>query len=173
MYLWLLIIFTLTLQEGLSVIAVLLRAYQLHYPLWIIHVIWLIATSIEITFAYYFGKWTQKSLTHPKFTHWAEKSVSLFKKSVDKNGERIALVLLSTIISPALAAFFASWLDISFGNIFVFALVGDLLWYISTWATVLGAFQIISIEKYGLLILIGIAFILVLISHFRKNKSTL
>ena len=172
MSLWLLIILALTLQEGLSVLAILLRAYQLHYSLWVIHLIWFIATAVQITLAYYFGKWTQKSVTHSKFNRWTEKSVALFKKSVDKNGERIALVLLSTIISPALAAFFASWLEISFGNIFIFTLIGDLVWYISAWATVLGAFQILLIARYGLLVLIALVFIFVLISHFRKNKTT-
>jgi membrane protein YqaA with SNARE-associated domain len=172
MYLWLLIALALTFQEGLSVLAVLLRAYQLHYSLWIIHAIWLAVTVAQITLAYHFGKWVQKRFARSRFEQWAEKSAQKLEKSIDKNGEKLALILLSSIISPAIAAFLASWLEIPFSNIFIFTLLGDCFWYASTWATVLGAFHILSIEKYGLLIVIGIAIIFVVISHFRKNKTT-
>jgi membrane protein YqaA with SNARE-associated domain len=171
MSLWLLITIALTLQEGLSVLAVLVRAYQLHYSLWAIHAIWLAVTVIQISLAYYFGKWIQKKFKESKFERWAEKYAHKLEASIDKNGEKIALMLLSSIISPAIAAFLASWLEIPFSSVFVFALLGDAFWYASTWATVLGAFQIISIAKYGLLIVIGLAIIFVLISHFRKNRT--
>jgi membrane protein YqaA with SNARE-associated domain len=173
MSLWLLITLALTLQEGLSVLAVLLRAYQLQYSLWVIHAIWLAVTIIQITVAYHLGKWIQKRFKESKFERWAEKSAHKLETSIDKNGEKLALVLLSSIISPAIAAFLASWLEIPFSSIFVFTLLGDAFWYASTWATVLGAFQIISVAKYGLLIVIGLAIIFVLISHFRKNKTVL
>ena len=170
MSLWILITIALTVQEGLSVLAVLLRAYQLHYSLWLIHGIWLFVTVAQIILAYYLGKWIQKKLTDSKFERWIKKSVHKLERSIDKNGERLALVLLSSIVSPALAAFVASWLEISFGNIFIFTLLGDLFWYASTWATVLGAQHFLSDAKYGLLALIFIAIIFVLISHFRKSK---
>jgi hypothetical protein len=171
MSLWIFITIALTVQEGLSVLAVLLRAYQLHYSIWLIHGIWLCVTIAQITLAYFFGKWVQKSFEHSKFERWVKKSVHTLEKSIDKNGERIALMLLSSIISPALAAFVASWLEISFGNIFIFTLLGDLFWYTSTWATVLGAQQLLSNAKYGVLVLIFIVICFVLISHFRKSKA--
>jgi membrane protein YqaA with SNARE-associated domain len=171
MPLWILITIALTVQEGLSVLAVLLKAYQLHYSIWLIHGIWLCVTVAQITLAYFFGKWVQKRFEHSKFERWVKKSVHKLERSIDKNGERIALILLSSIISPALAAFVASWLEISFGNIFMFTLLGDLFWYVSTWATVLGAQQLLSNAKYGLLALIFIVICFVLISHFRKSKA--
>jgi membrane protein YqaA with SNARE-associated domain len=171
MSLWLLITAALTVQEGLSVLAVLLKAYQLHYSLWIIHLIWLSVTILQIVLAYFLGKWIQKRFAYSKLEVWIKKSVHKLEKSIDTNGEKIALVLLSSVLSPAIAAFAASWLEIPFGNVFIFTLLGDLFWYASTWATVLGAQQILLNAKYGLLILIGIGIIFVLISHFRKNKS--
>ncbi len=171
MSLWILITIALTVQEGLSVLAVLLRAYQLHYSLWLIHLIWLCVTVAQIALAYFFGKWIQKTFASSKFERWVKKSVHKLERSIDKNGERLALILLSSIISPALAAFVASWLEISFGNIFIFTLLGDLFWYMSTWATVLGAQQLLANAKYGLLALILIAICFVLISHLKKSKA--
>ena len=172
MYLWLLITIALTVQEGLSVLAVLLRAYQLHYSLWIIHAIWLAVTIGQIFLTYFFGKWVQKSFARSRFELWIEKSARLLEKNIDSRGESVALMLLSSIISPAITAFLASWLEIPFTNVFIFALLGDFLWYVSTWATVLGAVEILLKVKEGLLVLITLAIIVVLITHFRKSRKT-
>jgi membrane protein YqaA with SNARE-associated domain len=172
MSLWLLITAALTVQEGLSVLAVLLRAYQLHYSIWIISLIWLVVTTIQITIGYYLGRWVRKSFKSSRFEKWVEKYAHKLEKSIDKNGEKIGLILLSSIISPAVAGFVAPWLDISFGTVFLYALLGDLFWYASTWATVLGAEQILSGIKYGLLLLIAIAIVWVAFSHYRKNKTS-
>ena len=171
MYLWLLITFALIVQEGLSTLAILLRAYQLHYSLWIISAIWLVVTSLQIWFGYYLGRWIKKRFADSKFEMWVDKYARKLEATIDKNGEKIGLLLVSSIISPAVAGFVGPWLDISFGNIFLFSLLGDLFWYVSTWATVLGAQELLTKARYGLLILIGIAIVYVLISHFLKKKS--
>jgi hypothetical protein len=169
---WLLIILTLTIQEGLSVLAVLLKAYQLHYSLWIIHVIWLVVTSVQIGIGYVLGKWLQKRYAGMKFERWVNKHAKRLETSIHKSGENVALMLLSSIISPFIAAFLAAWLDITFLNVFMFALLGDLFWYASTWAYVLGATAILAKAKYGLIIVLAIAFIFVLISQYRKSKTS-
>ena len=171
MNLWLLIILTLTLQEGLSVIAVLVKAYQLHYSLWIIHLIWFVVTVAQIGIGYVFGKWLKKRYTGMKFERWIDRQAKKLEASIHSSGENVALMFLSSIISPFFAAFLAAWLDITFLNVFMFSLLGDFFWYVSTWAYVLGATAILAKAKYGLLIVRALALVLVIISHYRKSKT--
>ena len=171
MNLWLLIILTLTLQEGLSVLAVLVKAYQLHYSLWIIHLIWLVVTMAQIGIGYVLGKWLQKRYAGMKFERWVNKHAKKLEESIHSSGENVALMLLSSIISPFIAAFLAAWLDVTFVNVFIFALLGDFFWYASTWAYVLGATALLAKAKYGLVIVLAIACVFLYISHYRKSKT--
>jgi FtsH-binding integral membrane protein len=171
MKLWLLIALVLTLQEGLTVLAVLVHAYQLHYSLIGITAVWLVVTVAQILFGYWLGKRIQRKFAGSKFELWVQKQAATLEKSIDKNGEKIALVLFASIISPGIGAFVASWLDISFVSIFFYSLLGDTFWYVSTIATVIGAEQILSKAKEGFFIVLVIVVIFVVISHFAKKKA--
>jgi hypothetical protein len=171
---WLVIILTLVVQEGISTIAVLLRAEQLHYSLWAIHILWLVIASLEIAIAYRVGKLVQKSFADSKFERWVKTHVRNFEASIDKRGENVGLLLLSLIISPFVAAFLASWLDISFTNIFFFTLLGDGLWYASEWATVVGAQALLAQAKLvGLVILVVAGLAFTAFKYSRKKSSLL
>ena len=167
---WLLLTLALTVQEGLSTIALLLRAAQLHYSIWIISAIWLAVTVIQIIAGYYLGKWIRKRFARSKFETWVEKQAHKLERSIDKKGEMLGIAVLSSVISPAIAAFLGAWLNISFVSIFFFSLLGDLFWYASSWAYALGAITLLSRVKEGLLILIAIAIVLVVISYSTKRK---
>ncbi len=152
-------------------LATLVRAEQLHYSFWIISLIWLGVTLLQIAFGYYVGKFIQKKSKGSKLERWAEKYAHKLEKSITKNGEKVALVLFSSAISPGIGAFLFSWLDISFVDIFAYSLLGDLLWYLSTLATVFGAVELLSKVRFGLSILVCIVVVMYLISYLRKRKS--
>lgn len=170
MKLWLLIALVLTLQEGLSVLAVLLKAYQLHYSFVGITAIWLLVTVLQIALGYFLGKRIQKRFAGSKFEVWINKHAHKLEKSIDKSGEKVALVLFASIISPGIGAFLASWLDISFPTIFLYSLLGDTFWYASTWATVLGAIQILSRLKEGLIVVLVVIVLVNVLPYLLKRK---
>ena len=171
MSLWLLIALVLTFQQGLTVIAVLVRAQQLHYSFWLISLVWLVVTSLQITIGYYLGKWVKVRFAGSKFENWLQKYVRKLEALIDQRGEKVALIFMAYLVLPFVPAFVAPWLGISFMSAFFFTLLGDLLWYAATWGYTLGAFQIISRVKEGLLIVIVLAFVIFLVSQFTKSKK--
>lgn len=167
---WLIIAGTLFAQEGLLTLAVLLKAEQLHYSLLAIHAIWLIVTLFQIWLGYVIGKWIQKKFANSKFEIRLKKYAESLDHSIGKRGEAVALILMSGIVSPGLTALLGSWLNISFRNIVIFALIGDLIWYVSEWVTVIGATNIASLFRTStLLILIGVIAIGLIVKIVRKK----
>jgi len=170
MSLWLLLTGALLIQEGLSVTLLLLRAYQEHYFLWAIHFIWLAVTVIQIYIGFYLGKWIQKRFANSKFERWMKKSTHRLDKYIGTSGEAIALMLVAGVVSPAIAALGAAWLDISFTSVLTFALIGDLFWYVSEWATVFGVSHLFgnSVVEIVVVVVGGIAFAVAV--RFAKKK---
>ena len=171
MTLWLLLTVALVVQEGLSTTVLLLQAYQRHYPLYLIHILWLLLTILQIYAGYYLGKWIQKRFAGSKFESWMKKSTAKLEKMIGERGEAIALILISGIVSPAFAALGASWLEISFTKVLIFALIGDLLWYLSEWVTVIGAAHLFSDVKADSAIVIGTVLILLFMFKFHRKKQ--
>ncbi|MBA3789196.1 hypothetical protein H0X32_02255 [Patescibacteria group bacterium] len=170
MTLWFLIIISLIVQEGLSVTVLLLKAYQLHYPLFAIHAVWLVVTVFQIYTGFYLGKWIQKRFTDSKFERWMKKAAHKLEGIIGERGEEFALIFMSALVSPALAALGASWLEISFTKVLIFGLLGDLLWYISTWITVIGAAHLLSDVKGDAAIVIGALLVLYFVFKFARKK---
>lgn len=167
---WLVITGVLFIQEGIATLAVLLTAYQLHYPLLAIHAIWLAATVIQICLGYALGKWIQKKFADSKVEKRVKKYAESLDRSIGKRGEAVALILLSGIVSPGITAFLGSWLNVSFRNILIFAVLGDLIWYVSEWVTVIGATDIASLVRIGpLFILIAVVAIGLIVKVVRKK----
>jgi membrane protein YqaA with SNARE-associated domain len=168
---WFVIALTLTIQEGFSTIAVLVHAQQLHYSAWIITAIWAVATALQITIAYYLGKWIQQKFADSKFEDWIKEWSKKFESFAGKYGQQFVPFFLALIISPALGAFLVSWLDLSFVSVFVLTFLGDACWYVSDWAAALGAEALwvrakeIAIVVFALVILGVIAF------KFLRKKS--
>jgi uncharacterized membrane protein YdjX (TVP38/TMEM64 family) len=168
---WLLIIGTVFLQEGISTTVVLLEAYQRGYSLPIIHLVWFVGTIIQIYLAYIFGKWIQKRFPESKFEHRMKHySVSL-DESIGKRGLALALILMSSIVSPAFTSFIGSWLNISFRDILIYAFIGDLIWYTSEWITVIGASHLATLFQDGTAIVIIAIIAIALIVKVTKKKS--
>lgn len=125
-------------QEPISTAAVLLQAYQLHYNTWIIHLIFALATIIDIAVGYYLGLLIKKKFGDRKLVKSLDEKLEKFSAFIGKNGKIFALVVYSPIIFP-ISGFFIPWLDISFGEALVFTFIGEIIfWYLPEWLIVLG-----------------------------------
>ena len=167
---WILITLALTFQQGLTVIAVLTRSHELHYSIVVISLIWLVVSSIEIFLGYFCGKWLKVYLANSRFEKRILTYVKKLEDLIDRRGEKVAMTFFSYFVFPFIPAFIGAWLDISFVSIFFCTLLGDFFWYVISWIYALGAVVLLSKVKMGLLIIIGVAIILVLVSHFAKRK---
>jgi membrane protein YqaA with SNARE-associated domain len=172
MTLWLLLAATLLVQEGIATTAIFFKAYQEHYSVIIITVLWLVLTVGQIYLAYYLGVWMKRRWANTKWEKRMESFSKQLEDSIGKYGERLALVLGSFIVSPAVTAFVAPWLDISFGNVLIFALIGDLGWYLSEWFTVVGTLHYLLKFKQGTFIVIAVGLVISIGMRLLRKKNT-
>ncbi|MDR3547212.1 MAG: hypothetical protein P4M11_02855 [Candidatus Pacebacteria bacterium] len=171
MQLWWIIIGTLIVQEGISTTVVLLDAVHAHYSLWAIHAIWLVVTIVQIFAGYFLGKWIQGRFASSKLEQWIQKYADKLEVSIGERGEEIALLLASALVSPAATSLLASWLDLSLTRVFIFALLGDLIWYLSEWVTVFGATEIMTYVKYGAVVVFVLAVVWFVASRVGKRTE--
>ncbi len=135
---YLLLFLAFLLQEPISTNVLLLHAYQSHHLVWVIHLLFVIATLCDIAVFYYLGVLTHQKYKDHKFVLAIKKRTESFLSYLGKNNTRFALFLYGPIIFP-LSAFIAPWVEISFWDSFIFLFLGDLLfWYGALWFLVLG-----------------------------------
>ncbi len=138
------------LQEPISAGALLLEGYQHHYNVWIIHLLFVIATVLDTACFYYLGVFFHKKFSHGKLVLYTKNKAEAFLKFAGKNGQRIALFVYGPIIFP-ISAFIAPWLEISFWDALVFLFLGDLVfWYGSEWLVVFGVKSFIPDPQWAL-----------------------
>ncbi len=157
MQLWLLLAGVLTFQEPISSTYVILEAIRAHYPIILIHLLWLVITSLQVYLGYIFGKWVQKRFAASKFESWVARWTKKMGRLVGKNGERVALIFITILTLPVFTGFIASWLPISFWTILFFSILGDLVWYVSVWIGVYGANEFASSLQTTVLVIVVIS----------------
>jgi membrane protein YqaA with SNARE-associated domain len=138
-------------QEPISSNVILLEAYQYHYNIWIIHLLFIVATALDSICLYYFGAYIHKKFSQSNAVLYAKRKSQSFLSFAGKNGTRIALFLYGPIIFP-ISAFIAPWIEVSFWDSFIFLFLGDLVfWYGSEWLLVLGVKSFIPNPHLALL----------------------
>ena len=171
MSLWLLLFIAFLPQEPVTSNALLLKVYQLHYNMWLIHLLFVVATVLDILVGYYLGLYLYKHFQKNKIAIYAKTKAEQFKKFASAQSLNFALFMYGPIIFP-ISAFIAPWLGISFWNAFIYLFVGDLIiWYGGEWLLVLGINFISDPE----MALFGILAVSVLIAggirYYRNHKK--
>lgn len=170
MKLWIWIIVALLFQELVSTNVILLEAFQKHYNVWIIHLIFVVGTAVGIIVGYWLGHWVQKTFHHNKAVTYLQHRARKISKFMGKNGTRLSLVFLSIIDFNFMDSFLAAWLDVSFWEIFTFLFIGNLLWYISQWLIILGIHTYVHNPYQAFSILIGASIVLTIVFKFVSEK---
>ncbi len=157
MKLWLLLTLALFVQEPISTGAVLLSAYQLHYNVWFIHILFSLATLIDIAVGYYVGAFVLKKFGRKKLIAWAESKFEKFAAFLGENGKVVTLIVYSPMIFP-ISGFFIPWLEVSFTEALVLTFIGEVIfWYLPEWLLVLGIKTFIANPFTALYIIIIIS----------------
>ncbi len=156
MGIWALISATFFIQEFATTALVLVLAEHSNIPLWPIHIIWAVATIADMYVGYLLGSLLKKRLSKNKFVEkmdaWAEE----FTQALGGYGANIALMFLGIINFPYLNTFIAAWLDVPLNLAILFTLIGNFIWYLLLWGTVLGLTSFIHNPSIILLIIIAL-----------------
>ena len=102
------------------------------------------------------GKWTQRIFKETRFGKWAEKWAIRVENFIGKNGEHFAIILLGVINFPWLNAFIASWLKLTFKNIFILIFIGDAIYWATAWAINIGVRNYVADPHLALYVVVGI-----------------
>jgi len=167
---WLLITLAVIIQEPASTDAAIFQARHLGLNLWIVNLIWLAATLVDIYLGYRIGKWIQKKYAGKKFVVVAEKLASKIENFIGRSGENFALILIGVINFPYLNAFLASWLPIRFRNAFVLILIGDAIYWAIEWGINIGVRTHVSDPHTALYIVIFLGLLFSVLSKTILNR---
>lgn len=160
--LWALITAAFFIQEFASTALVLVVAQNSGLSLWPIHIIWAVATLIDMYAGYLLGTLLKKKFAKNRFMRSIEKRMKDATGALGNHGTNITLMLLGIINFPYLNTFIASWIGVPMNTAFLFTIIGNFIWYLILWGTVLGLTSFINNPSIILLILIVIG----VLSHF-------
>ena len=167
---WLFILLTLFVQEPTSTDAAIFLVRENHINLWLINILWLVATTIDIAVGYALGKWIQRTFQETRFGRWAEKWAVRIENFIGKNGERFTIILLGIINFPYLNAFIVSWLKLNFKNIFILIFIGDAIYWGIAWAINIGVRNYVADPHVALYVVVGIGLAFSVSSKALLNK---
>lgn len=160
---WLLAVIVLTLQEVVTLNALLFAAKQGHYTIWVIHLIFAVATAFDIWIGYKIGKWTKNRYTTGRIVRFANKVSERFHAFMGKRGRKIAVFLLGNFSFPYVNAFLAAWLDIPFWEAFILLYIGNIVFYVVGWLFILGISIALPNPVWGMaaVVIASLAFVLI------------
>ena len=170
MRLWIFIIFVFIVQEFVSTNTVLFEVRQYHYNIWLVHLIFILATLFDIWLGYFLGKWLQKTLKQNRLMVWTSKWANKINNFMGKKGNRFSLILLGASNYPYLDSFLVSWLEVPLKDVFLYLLIGELIWYAIEWLFVLGIKTIVPNPYEAVYILIGASILLSIIIRLASKK---
>ena len=113
-------ILVLVLQEVVTLNTVIFETHRgIHNP-WAIHLIFLVVTALDIWIGYAAGKWVRRTYNEGRAVRFIQKWVDRFEGYAGKRGKRAALFALGFVNPPYINSFIASWLDVSFWEMFIY-----------------------------------------------------
>jgi hypothetical protein len=138
MAIWLYIVAAMMVQELAAVAAALGFAYHLHVNIFLVHGVWLVATTIDAMIGFECGRWVHRRYGTSTLARHATSLALAIERRVNVNGRRLTLALFGFLNFPYVNGFIGSWLNLSFADTLLFTLVGNAFWYLSIVGAVTG-----------------------------------
>ena len=158
-------------QEPITSNAVLLQSYQNNYNVWLIHILFIGATIIDICVGYFVGTFIHKRFKNNKIVSYAHAKTESFFQFAGKNSKRIALFVYGPVIFP-ISAFFIPWIGMSFWEAFIFFLAGDIVfWYVPEWLLVLGVKLFVQNSQLALYVIVTLSILLTILMKYMKRRK--
>lgn len=173
MTLWLLLALVFIIQEPISTSVILLEAYQSHYNLWLIHLLFTVITVGEIIIGYYLGRWIEEKFSTSRFVASLKKRVDGFSAFVGKYGKVVGLIVFIPLAFP-LTAIIVPWFEVSLTEAVIYVFIGEVIfWYAYEWLLVLGVHSFITDSRWalGAILLVSAAISIGINMMVKKSKK--
>lgn len=160
------------IQEPVTTGATILHAYQTGFNVWIIHILFVVCTVIDIFIGYYVGAKVHKRHSENRIIKYAKRKAEALEHYTGKHGYKLALIVFGQMIFP-ISAFITPWIGISFKESFIYLLLGEVvLWYGLEWLLILGIKTFIPDPFIAIYCLVGVALLIVItVRWFEKRKK--
>ena len=135
---WLYLIPALFAQEAVTLGAALFQAQRAGISPLLINLAWLVITAVDISLGFMLGRAVQRRFRSARLERAAERFAARINTLIGKNGRRVVLTALGFVMFPYVNAFFFSWIDVPFFEVFAFIFLGDALYWSFEWAVTLG-----------------------------------
>ncbi len=140
---WPLILLILIVQETVTLNGLLVKVHQGESSVWLITLIFMIITTVEIFIGYVAGVYAKERFNKGKVKVFADRWVRRFYAYIGKHGRRIYMILLGYFSFPYLNAFIMAWLNIPLIESFGYLFLGNMIFYLTSWLLVLGVMSVV------------------------------
>lgn len=168
---WLVILLILFVQETVTLNGLLAKVFQGEYSIFIITVLFVFATVVDIFIGYGIERYVKKRWNKGKVKAFAKSWSARLFSYVGKRGVRFYLLLLGYFSFPYLNAFITAWLDIPFWDSFWYLFAGNIIFYISVSLLVLGITSVIPNPFYALLAVIAVTVVFIIGIRILKSRK--
>ena len=169
---YLLLFLAFLVQEPVSSNALLYTAYAQHYNLWLVSVLFLVSTIVDIIAGHYLGLWVKTRFPTSRAIRLIDRATRPAADFLHRHGQEIFLFFWAPYIFP-ISAVIAPWLEIPLWKTLIYITLGDFItWYALEWLIVLGASSFIPDPLYALtgVVVLSVALSYVL-KHFRNRQT--
>ncbi|MEI6352773.1 MAG: hypothetical protein WCO35_02450 [Candidatus Nomurabacteria bacterium] len=160
----------LIIQEPVSTDTGIFFIRENHLNLFLINILFVLLSVLDITVAYFLGKYLQKRFSHKKIIIKSKTIASKLENFIGKKGEFFSLILIGIINTPYLDSFLASWLNIKFKKVLTLVLIGDVIWWCISWYINIKVRQNVSNPYAALYVVVFIALIITIFSRYILKK---
>jgi hypothetical protein len=135
---WILSVLILSAQETISTCVLYIIAFNKNYNPIILSIIFISTTIAQIVIFHRLGIKLKTKKTNNLASNLARVYILKANQFISRNGEKFFLVFLaSSLFPPFLTSFIAAWLNLPFRTKFYYILIGDCIWFVTTWAIVI------------------------------------
>lgn len=160
----------LIVQEPVSTDTGIFFIREYHLNLFLINILFVVLSILDIFIGYYLGKYLQKRFSYKKIIIKSKNIASRLENFIGRKGETFSLILIGIINMPYLNSFVASWLNMKFKKVLTLIFIGDVIWWCISWYINIKVRQNVSNPHTALYIVVSIALIISIFSRYIFKK---
>ncbi len=160
---WIFILIALFVQQSAMLNGVLLHFYNAHHLIWLIHILFIVATCIDIAVGYFIGIHTRKLMITNRIVKFIHRMVDHLHNYVAKREQHVALFLLGIFSFPHINGFVAAWARIPLKRAFLMLFLGNMAGYVVYWLLIIGVMTFIPNPWIAFGVVIALVYIIVFI----------
>ena len=168
---WILAFIALTFQETISTSALFAVAYNQNHSTLALNAIFIFVTLFQIFIFHSLGLKMQTKGSRNIIVDLSRIYILRADHFINRWGIKIFLVFLTSVLFPPfLTGFISSWLNLPFRKKILYILLGDCIWYITSWGIVWGTNIITENPSILLIRVIGISLLFVILERHIANR---